>query len=92
MDAITIILVLSKMFWFFFLPVTVTFASLAFLETCCRLKAEDGELGDSWESPLCWDILSSVSGNESSLWRSFHFKTLHIKARMQNIHRTTELF
>lgn len=51
-----------------FLPVTVTFVSLVFLEVCCRLKAEDGELGASWEIPLCWDILSSVSGNESSLW------------------------
>lgn len=62
-----------KCFFFLFLPVTVTFASLAFLEACCRLKAEDGELGDSWESPLCWDILSSDSGNESSLWNKTEY-------------------
>lgn len=51
-----------------FLAVTFTLVSLVFLEVCCRLKADDGELGDSWLIPLCCDIFSSVSGDQSSLW------------------------
>lgn len=47
---------------------TVTFVSLLFLEACCRLKAEGGEFGDFWEISSCREILSSVSGDASSLW------------------------